>query len=91
MTARSRLAAPSTNEAADNYVYAPADPVPTRGGTASDCRPGVFNQTEIEQHKDVLVYTGEAARAEPLEIAGQVSMKLFAAGHRRPTPTSWRS
>ncbi len=72
------LAAPSTNEAADNYVYAPADPVPTRGGTTLGLPPGVFDQTEIERRKDVLVYTGEPL-AEPLEITGPVSMKLFAA------------
>jgi putative CocE/NonD family hydrolase len=72
------LAAPTGDEAADSYVYDPADPVPTRGGTTLGLAPGVFNQSEIEQRKDMLVYTGEPL-AEPLEVTGPVSLKLFAA------------
>ena len=72
------LAAPTTDEAADNYVFDPAEPVPTRGGTTLGLPPGVFDKREIEQRNDVLVYTGEALAA-PLEITGPVAMKLFAA------------
>ena len=72
------LAAPSTDEAADNYIYDPTDPVPTCGGTALGLAPGVYDQGEIERRKDVLVYTGEPL-ADALEITGPVSMKLFAA------------
>ena len=72
------LVAPSSDETADNYIYDPANPVPTRGGTSLGLPPGVFDQREIEQRTDVLVYTGEPL-ADPLEITGPVSMKLFAA------------
>jgi hypothetical protein len=72
------LVAPSGDEAADHYLYDPADPVPTRGGATLGLPPGVYDQSEIEQRRDVLVYTGEPL-AEPLEITGPVSMKLFAA------------
>jgi uncharacterized protein len=72
------LVAASGDEAADHYLYDPADPVPTRGGATLGLPPGVYDQSEIEQRKDVLVYTGEPL-AEPLEITGPVSMKLFAA------------
>jgi hypothetical protein len=65
-------------EPADRYVYDPNDPVPTRGGTALGLKAGVFDQREIEQRQDVLVYTGETL-ASDLEATGPVTMILYAA------------
>jgi uncharacterized protein len=66
------------DEPADRYVYDPADPVPTRGGTTLGLKAGVFDQREIEQRSDVLVYTGETL-ANDLEVTGPVTMVLYAA------------
>jgi hypothetical protein len=66
------------DEPADRYVYDPNDPVPTRGGTALGLKAGVFDQREIEQRQDVLVYTGETL-ASDLEATGPVTMILYAA------------
>ena len=66
------------DEPADRYVYDPADPVPTRGGTTLGLKAGVFDQREIEQRSDVLVYTGETL-ASDLEVTGSVTMVLYAA------------
>ena len=66
------------DEPADRYVYDPDDPVPTRGGTTLGLKAGVFNQREIEQRQDVLVYTGETL-ASDLEVTGPVTMILYAA------------
>ncbi|HTQ23176.1 MAG TPA: CocE/NonD family hydrolase [Candidatus Binataceae bacterium] len=66
------------DEPADRYVYDPADPVPTRGGTTLGLKAGVFDQREIEQRSDVLVYTGETL-ASDLEVTGPVTMVLYAA------------
>src|SRR5579864_3671292 len=66
------------DEPADRYVYDPDDPVPTRGGTALGLKAGVFDQREIEQRQDVLVYTGETL-ASDLEVTGPVTMILYAA------------
>ncbi len=52
--------------------------MPTRGGTALGLKAGVFDQREIEQCKDVLVYTGETL-ASDLEVTGPVTMILYAA------------
>lgn len=71
------FAAPS-EEAADNYVYDPDNPVPTRGGTTLGIRSGVYDQSEIEKRDDVLVYTSEVLTRD-LEVTGPVSLKLFAA------------
>ncbi|MGB6563540.1 MAG: CocE/NonD family hydrolase [Candidatus Binataceae bacterium] len=66
------------DEPADRYVYDPDDPVPTRGGTTLGLKAGVFDQREIEQRQDVLVYTGETL-ASDLEVTGPVTMILYAA------------
>jgi putative CocE/NonD family hydrolase len=65
-------------EPADNFVYDPNNPVPTRGGTTLSIPPGVFNQADVEQRDDVLVYTSEALSAD-LEVTGPVSLRLQAA------------
>ena len=49
------------DEAPDVFLYNPANPVPTRGGQLC-CNPyfatsGAFDQNEIEQRSDVLVYS----------------------------------
>jgi len=65
-------------EAPDNFVYDPNNPVPTRGGTTLSIPPGVFNQADVEQRDDVLVYTSEALSAD-FEVTGPVSLRLHAA------------
>ena len=66
------------NEPSDRFVYDPAQPVPTRGGTTLGLRLGVFDQSEIEQREDVLVYTG-APLSQDLEVTGPIVLKLYAA------------
>lgn len=64
----------------DQYVYDPANPVPTVGG--NDCcgmpvSSGPIDQRPVEARPDVLVYTSDFLK-EPLAIAGPVRMKLKA-------------
>jgi uncharacterized protein len=71
------------NDPADSFAYDPANPVPTVGGRTLFYHPqlgppGVFDQTEVEQRDDVLVYTSTRL-SKPLAIAGPVSVKLYAA------------
>lgn len=65
-------------ELPDRFIYDPNDPVPTRGGTVLGLASGVFDQRQIEERKDVLVYTGDPL-ASDLELTGPISLKLFAA------------
>jgi putative CocE/NonD family hydrolase len=64
----------------DEFVYDPANPVPTRGGpicctgNAKD-RPGAVEQADVESRQDVLVYTSQPLAAD-LTIAGPVSAHL---------------
>ena len=71
-------ARPQGGSGFDEYVYDPADPVPTTGGglCCGALRAGAIDQKAIEQRKDVLVYTS-AAFEKPVEITGPVRVELF--------------
>ncbi|HEX7065910.1 MAG TPA: CocE/NonD family hydrolase [Bacillales bacterium] len=67
-------------EAADEFVYDPENPVPTKGGGtlyAGILTMGPRDQGEIEDRDDVLVYTSEPLQV-PLEVTGPVKVKLWA-------------
>lgn len=60
--------------ASDRYVYDPANPVPSRGGSmcctgSPDAVAGALDQRPIEARSDVLVYTSEPL-AQALDITG---------------------
>ena len=72
---------PPTNEPFDVYLYNPNDPVPTMGGPLC-CNPffarnGAFDQGEIEDRSDVLVYTTPQLDAD-LEVTGLIKINLWA-------------
>ena len=73
---------PPPAERPDTYRYDPLDPVPAWGFrvmyTGGSVVNGPYEQTRVEQRPDVLVYTSEPLD-EPLEIAGDVKLKLWAA------------
>jgi putative CocE/NonD family hydrolase len=80
-----------TSETPDQYVYDPANPVPTTGGPlccdnsryplwshASDHLPaGPQDQRSVELRKDVLIYSA-AAFVHDTEVTGPVSLELYA-------------
>ena len=63
----------------DEYVYDPGNPVPTVGGnmccTNGLLASGAFDQREVEQRDDVLVYT-TAPLEQDLTVIGPVSCAL---------------
>jgi putative CocE/NonD family hydrolase len=70
-----------TAESADQFVYDPANPVPTVGGATlmhPTLRAGAVDQRRIELRPDMLVYTS-ATLEQPLEVVGPVSVVLFVA------------
>ncbi len=72
---------PAAASPPDEFVYDPADPVPTRGGNllmSPDYFRGPLEQTATEERPDVLVYTS-AALNEDLEVTGPLIVKLYAA------------
>ena len=72
----------NSTESSDQFIYDPQNPVPSLGGAYGYGIPGVFevgvqDQSVIENRQDVLVYTSEVLD-EDFEIAGKVTMKLWA-------------
>jgi hypothetical protein len=71
----------ASTEAADRFVYDPANPVPTVGGPL--CCDGVHmargpvDQKQVESRPDVLVYSTPVL-ASDVEVTGPVTLDLFA-------------
>lgn len=73
-------AAAAAPEAADQYRYDPARPVPSRGGPICctgnpQDKAGLVNQRDVESRDDVLVYTS-APLSKPMRIAGPLNARL---------------
>ncbi|MEB3223346.1 MAG: CocE/NonD family hydrolase [Candidatus Sericytochromatia bacterium] len=62
----------------DTFAYDPRDPVPSRGGAMLGLPGvnGVQRQNDVEQRRDVLVYTTEAL-PRPLEVTGPVEADMW--------------
>jgi hypothetical protein len=68
--------APAVSEPPDTFDYDPLDPVPSLGGRLLRDA-GAIDQSEIEERKDVLVYTTPPLAAD-MEVTGPITMKLYA-------------
>ncbi len=77
LRAQRRLAPepPGGDESPDRYVYDPADPVPTRGGTFLGPRCGPEDQRPLAGRADVLCYDS-APLDRDLQLAGPVRLRL---------------
>jgi putative CocE/NonD family hydrolase len=71
-----------SEEAPDNFVFDPQDPVPTRGGGlccwSAALPPGAFDQRDVEARTDVLVYSTPPLE-ESTEVTGPIKVHLWAA------------
>lgn len=75
------------DEPTDNFIYNPANPVPTLGGcTLYDGvrTTGPQDQRKIEEREDVLVYTSEFLE-KPVEVTGPIKVNLWASTDVRDT------
>lgn len=68
-------------EAADQYIYDPANPSPTIGGPlccdAQHGPPGPRDQRPVEARDDVLIYS-TPPMTEDVEVTGPISLELYA-------------
>lgn len=86
--------APETTSEQVAFIHDPLNPVPTRGGclllswneygTKRKVAPGIYDQRDIEQRPDVVTFTSEPL-AEPLEVTGRLTARLFVASDRIDT------
>jgi putative CocE/NonD family hydrolase len=81
-------AAESDTAKSDSFIYDPKNPVPTVGGNlccdGSLLPPGSFEQSQVEERDDVLVYTSPPLE-EDLTVIGGASVELFARTSGRDT------
>ena len=68
----------------DEFVYDPADPVPTVGGPLLAKNLGPAEQSAVESREDVLVYTGEELSG-PLTVMGPIKVVVYAASDATDT------
>jgi hypothetical protein len=75
-------------EPADQFVYDPANPVPTTGGpmccTGSNTVAGSMDQRRVEIRDDVLVYT-TAPLETGIEVTGPIDAVIFVSSNARDT------
>jgi hypothetical protein len=79
---------PTADQAPDRYRYDPANPVPSKGGH-SCCRAepapvGPFDQAQIQERADVLVYTTPPLE-QPVEVTGPIAVTLYASSSASDT------
>lgn len=84
--------APPSREPPDRFVYDPATPVPSKGGSLCCTgnpaqQPGSFDQSDVEARNDVLVYT-TAVLDQGLELTGPIEVVLHVASSARDTDFS---
>jgi len=80
---------PVEEEPSDAFTYDPDDPVPTVGGPVcctgtADAPAGGFDQSTVEDRRDVLVYTTEPL-AEGIEVTGPIELVLHVSSSARDT------
>ncbi len=61
-----------------SYIYDPLNPVPTIGGQNLNIQRGPFDQREIENRSDVLIFTSPLLE-EPYEATGPIKARLYVA------------
>ncbi len=72
-----------------SFVYDPANPLPSRGGTICCTgnpadQPGIFDQTDLETRPDLLVYSSPVL-AKPVTMAGTVSATIYLGSDAKDT------
>jgi putative CocE/NonD family hydrolase len=70
---------PGSDEPPDRYVFDPADPVPSVGGTVSmvPAADGPRDQSPLQHRSDILVYTSDRL-SHDLAVAGRVTVHVYA-------------
>jgi uncharacterized protein len=79
---------PPSADKPDGFTYDPMQPVPSHGGnvccTGNAVQGGAFDQREMEQRPDILVYTSEPLR-EGMEVSGPVDVSLHVSSDAKDT------
>jgi putative CocE/NonD family hydrolase len=81
-------ASPDATDRPDQYIYDPANPVPTFGGggccQGNAVKFGSFDQTAHETRNDILVYNSEPFK-EGTEVSGPITVTLYVSSSAKDT------
>ncbi|HEX9728267.1 MAG TPA: CocE/NonD family hydrolase [Gemmatimonadales bacterium] len=79
---------PPAQDTPDAFSYDPMNPVPSYGGnvccTGNAVRGGAFDQRQMEQRPDMLVYTSEPL-GEGMEVSGPIEVTLHVSSDAKDT------
>jgi predicted acyl esterase len=85
---RLTMARPGPEDKADSFTYDPMDPVTSYGGnvccTGGAIDAGAFDQRQMEERQDILVYTSEPLE-EGIEVSGTIEITLYVSSDARDT------
>ena len=81
-------ASKANSDHADGFTYNPMKPVPSHGGnvccTGNAVKGGAFDQQEMEQRDDILVYTTDILE-EGIEVSGFIESTLYVSSDAKDT------
>jgi len=77
----------SAGQPFDQFVYDPANPVPSLGGNLWGSSAGAFDNRTIEKRDDVLVFSTKPFE-EDTEVSGQIRINLFVSSDAKDTDFS---
>jgi putative CocE/NonD family hydrolase len=79
---------PGSRGGTDSFIYDPMDPVTSHGGNVccigGAVRAGSFDQRQMEEREDILVYTSEPLE-EGIEVSGTIEITLYVSSDARDT------
>jgi predicted acyl esterase len=85
------VARPPDADRPDRFTYDPMNPVPSHGGnvccTGNAVQGGAFDQREMEERPDILVYSTEPL-ADGMEVSGPIEATLYVSSDARDTDFS---
>jgi len=86
-------AAPDAQDHPDNFIYDPANPVPTFGGggccQGEAVKFGSYDQSAHEMRNDILVYDTEPFK-EGVEVSGPVTVTLYVSSSAKDTDFTFK-
>jgi putative CocE/NonD family hydrolase len=79
---------PPASDGVDHFTYDPMDPVTSLGGnvccTGGAIQSGSYDQREMEERQDILVYTTEPLDA-PVQVSGTIEITLYVSSDAKDT------
>lgn len=79
---------PNSKDNPDKFTYDPMSPVPSYGGnvccTGNAIKAGSFDQQEMEEREDILVYTSDILK-EGVEVSGFIESTLYVSSDAKDT------